>query len=388
MKFDIKTVLEINCPTLKKYGKQTDVTGYYDCPFCGKQKKFHIDNKKGVFRCNVCQEAGGILQLHQKLANLSSTKEAYDDLNKRIASLSKEEKEELSKKQAELSSYVENKEHILHADMLDLFYKNFLNQLVLKKEHYEDLKRRGLSDCDIESGLYRSCPSYGRVTFVENALIKSINIDSSEKALNFWKQKFNELGGMIPGVYFEAKNNCFKMVKLQNGYFIPVKDIQGRITALRIRLNKPNDLKNEKLFSKYIWFSSKNMPLGCGVSNTNQIHYVGFDSADETPETVCLTEGELKAIISSKYSSKAFLSVAGVNNTSKLPEVFKFLKSHGTKKIAIAIDMDYKTNVHVANARAKIKEIIETQELEAILLNWDEKYKGIDDYLFNNKKSL
>lgn len=49
--------------------------------------------------------------------------------------------------------------------------------------------------------------------------------------------------------------------------------------------------------------------------------------------------------------------------------------------------MDYKSKEQVESAREKVKELIESASLAAKMMNWDDKYKGIDDYLLPKIKS-
>ena len=108
-------------------------------------------------------------------------------------------------------------------------------------------------------------------------------------------------------------------------------------------------------------------------------------------------EGALKADIASvlydRIDSKAgphlFLGLTGVNNISQLSDALRYCADRGTRKIGIFIDMDYRSKKEVADALNRILEIISSIRcpdgvpLQYQIMEWDEKYKGIDDYLLS-----
>lgn len=53
---------------------------YVDCPFCGDRRgKMNVNFVKNVWRCNYCDEHGGMLALYARLNN-TTTSDAYDVL--------------------------------------------------------------------------------------------------------------------------------------------------------------------------------------------------------------------------------------------------------------------------------------------------------------------
>ena len=53
---------------------------YADCPICGdKRGKMNINFAKNLWRCNYCNEGGGMLSLYGKVYGISNS-EAYRDL--------------------------------------------------------------------------------------------------------------------------------------------------------------------------------------------------------------------------------------------------------------------------------------------------------------------
>ena len=50
---------------------------YVDCPICGdKRGKMNLNIKKNVWRCNYCDEGGGMLALYAKVYGISNS-DAY-----------------------------------------------------------------------------------------------------------------------------------------------------------------------------------------------------------------------------------------------------------------------------------------------------------------------
>ncbi|MHB8061770.1 MAG: CHC2 zinc finger domain-containing protein, partial [Ruminiclostridium sp.] len=53
---------------------------YVDCPFCGdKRGKMNINHEKNVFRCNYCDEHGGMIALYAKVYGISNS-DAYREI--------------------------------------------------------------------------------------------------------------------------------------------------------------------------------------------------------------------------------------------------------------------------------------------------------------------
>ena len=63
------TILDVagllNLEVRHRGGKSIDV----DCPLCGKKGKMNLNMEKNVFRCNYCNEFGGMIALYGKVMN-------------------------------------------------------------------------------------------------------------------------------------------------------------------------------------------------------------------------------------------------------------------------------------------------------------------------------
>lgn len=358
-----------------------------DCPFCEKlgyspdtNGKYYINTAKNVGHCVRCNSSHNIISLHQALlgGNLSR-EEARNDLYKRWNGLPIQTKIDIANANAKRQEALDNKLIPAGASTLDKVYRTLLSRLELADKHREDLHSRGLTDEEIEQGMYKSVPLTGFSTF--GAAISSKELRDELKRHPKWG---------IPGLY-NIRTFSPMLIKTAPGYFVPVKDRNGYITGMQIRFDPLPDNANEyqqKHYAKYKWYSSDYEELedGCSVSGANNIHFTYTGEAEQ----VILTEGVLKADVASrlyqrlKQSDKPvpFIGLVGVNNTSQLEETLKYMTLKGLKKIWIAIDMDYRDKPQVAKALENIKAIIEKSNVEYGVWEWDGA-KGIDDHLLN-----
>lgn len=115
----------------------------------------------------------------------------------------------------------------LPATERDRLYRHLLFQLTLHPADRADLKRRGLSDEQIEQGEFRS---------VEQ-----------------WQQLESELPHQLPGINLDGLS-----LNAQPGYLCPIKDADGLIVGCQIRLRSTDD------GGRYRWLTSatKKRPNG------------------------------------------------------------------------------------------------------------------------------
>jgi len=186
---------------------------------------------------------------------------------------------------------------------------------------------------------------------------------------------------MSPGFYKEVDSegiwNGKWNVKLKApGILIPVRGIDGKITAIQIRLNKP---VNER---KYIWLSSKDMPGG--ASSGSPIHFVG----DPTAKKIYITEGPLKGTVAHNLTRFTFVGLPSANGIGKLDVALAVLKRNGAQEAVEALDMDKFTNKHVGIAAVKLREKLSSHGLKVVSAIWEDKtLKGVDDYYLHRMKA-
>lgn len=93
-----------------------------------------------------------------------------------------------------------------------------------------------------------------------------------------------------------------------------------------------------------------------------------------------MTEGALKADIVHALTGRTFAAIIGANNPNGLDELFSFLHRNGTMEIIEAMDMDKRTNSHVAQGAAAVCRLAVKHNLQYRSLVWNPGYKGIDDW--------
>lgn len=347
---DLEAVKKIKAPN-----------GYYiDCPFCEGKKKLNVHQGKNVFRCAKCDTSGNAITFHARMLSIDN-KTAKKDLDARFIGIPSEYKTRYMFKE------VTNNIEPFPIDIRDVVYNKLLDQLTLSEKHYNDLKNRGLTDEQIQKNGYKTLP------IKELQKIGGIACSYVEGAS---KGKYG-----IPGFY-DIDTLGAKMVKRKGGFLIPCKDIYGRISGFQIRYDSlpENATKEEKeRYHKYSWLTSSEKESGCSFTGCENIHFAG--NWEVVPETINLTEGVLKADIASALTGQVFLGLSGVNNLSQLEKNLKVLKAKGTKTVNICVDMDYRDKPEVKKALARIENIVLSAGLKFITFNWDDKYKGIDDFL-------
>lgn len=369
-----------------------------NCPFCQERKgKMNLNLKKKVFRCNRCGESGGMLDLYGKLYNVdhaTASEEIKEALGK--GGTEKEyiaRKKELEKKIPEIpqSDPVSDKERHKTYTMLLTF-------LPLAKSHAENLLERGFSQESIEQNRYKSTPAFGYKKLVERL------------------QKEGCVVQGVPGFYLDKDGKwTVNFCARDAGFLIPVRNMDELIVGMQIRLDHPYNNR------KYIWFSSAN--CNRGVTSKSPVHFVG----EEGQECVYITEGPLKADLSSFLSGRSFVAVAGVNLYGNLPPCIKRLKQQGTNLIYEAYDMDKRLKLichndykeeycsmcelkktgkgkaicpkkqikrrNIQNGCQNLYRICRENGLKSKSLTWDideegewnGKIKGVDDYLITIK---
>lgn len=356
---------------LKIKVKESAKDYYIKCPFCNSKKKpLNINTYKNVFRCNRCGESGSAISLHAKLNGIS-----YDVARESL------------KEEGYSSDLVfnETKEtEVSPLDIRDAMYRSLLKQLTLSSKHYYDLMERGLSKEDIERFGYKTVPVVGLTTIGEKCysdMIGDVFYNDSITAHDVHNTQ-------TPGFYRRNETGEIVLVSKKDGYLIPVKTLEGKISAFQVRHNPLSEEASEAekdTYAKYTYLNSGFKSTGASVTGCENIHYTGFENG--IPKEVYLTEGCLKADVASTLSKKAFIAVMGVNNVSQLPEALHKLHTLGVKKINLCFDMDYQDKEQVKKALKKVQEMILDEGLKCKVCKWPKEFKGIDDYCLYQKRT-
>lgn len=344
---------------------------YFICPFCD-DKKGHLNviPKRNVWRCARCGSSGGLINFIEKFYDVDrdGAVQRLRDLNKSgNTGPTKRELMELCKKD------LKKTEPLADEKLLDGTYRALLSMCKLKDIHYKDLARRGLTDEQIKSSLFRSVPSRKEA---EEIIIQLVRMGC-------------QLRG-VPGFFYKENKEKgagrWMMTIFPSGYFVPFINVRGYITAMQIRTD-PGTVK-----WKYSTFTSVKQDGGCKA--IVEPHYI----RGEDTTVVYLTEGALKAevaksLLSSKYKNNrpSFMAIPGVNGTKALENALDYLKNQGVVKIKDCFDMDKSGNndtvkkTAVRDAVEKIKQMCLDKGFQWQTVEWPTQ-KGIDDYIL--KKSL
>ena len=321
------------------------------CPFCD-DTKYHLnlDLTHDVWRCNRCNESGGMVFMYAKAYGMDA-KQAYKAIleglriDQKTAPVKKVEK----KKEEPVSNRKDEEIHAVYTEMMAF------PEFKLSQMHYENLRNRGFRDEMIEGFGYKSMP--------ENT---KENVTGIPKKLE--DMGYNLLG--IPGFYREKGRT--KIVLDHAGFLIPVRNGLGKIVQAQVRRDDGNP--------KYVYLSSRYMENG--TRTLTRVHTAG--NLKKGPDTVYITEGPLKADISSILLDVPFLALQGVNSKGNLNDVLGALKKIGVKTIVEAFDMDKYTNPNVTKAVRQISEMVKAHGLEIKHAKWDPNFKGIDDMLYHD----
>lgn len=378
--FSIESVVNYNLPHSPHYFQRNNQFTI-DCPFCNGKKKLNVNINKNLWRCAKCGEAGNPITLHAKLNHIAK-KEAIVDLRKCI-----------SENKIEATTNIEPIKGPITANCFDRdeVYNALLNQLKLSLQDKENLMARGLSEKEIQKLGYKTYPTTNLNKIAENSLIDK-NIPKNE---------------CVPGYFGLDKNP--NLIKMPKGFLIPVRDNCGRISAFQFRVSNPNNNT-----PRYLWLSSSSKDDGCGITGCINIHHSGNWKRVTFPKVIALTEGALKADIARTIFDRLdpenehlFLGLTGLSNVGQLKKLITKYAALGTEEIHLYVDMDYREKKEVAKALEKIINILssvnvkyaipdpdnygyyldKTKPLIVKTMEWDCKYKGIDDFLFAFEKN-
>lgn len=357
---------------------------YVDCPFCGDRRgRMNVNFVKNVWRCNHCDEHGGMLALYAKL-NHTTTSDAYWEIAEALCDNTHEEHarsgNEAPQQPASTGSpssgaraaaaghSSSERKTVPQSDKaspaeIHQTLSLLLAQLTLRPAHREHLRspKRGLSDEQIESLGFKSTPPPFLCRSITDRLIR---------------QGCRVQG--VPGFYRDDSGHwTMAFYKKTSGILIPAIGFDGRLQGFQIMLDVPLKHKDdppEKPGAKYIWFSSSSKTDGTGSGSP--VHLIGDPSA----RVVYVIEGLLKADISHCLTGRTFAAIAGANNTSPLDPLFALLAQNGTEEIIEAHDMDKYNNQMTMAGASKIYLTARKYGMNCRRLTWNPNYKGFDDW--------
>lgn len=351
----IKTALQLGISVRHDLASGDEVRA--TCPFCRPYDKNHhlyLNTRYRVFFCHRCGAQGGILHLVAAVKNVS-LKEAYHILNEieRYAYT----KNSGVKNEDDYNYYVSSfrkEENIKPVEYRHNVYTSLLDRLVLSDKHLRNLTERGLNREVIQKNKYKSIPV---ISDIRKNICRELT-------------KYYDLNG-VPGFYIDNEGdwNFYSL----SGFLIPVRNGQGMIQAMQIRLDNPDK------GGKYRYFSSKNLKNGTRAYSC--IHIVG----NITEGYAHITEGPLKADVAAYYSGEPYVAIPGINSINGLVEI---IREYNVREIYEDFDMDKIYNPNVLKGVNKIISLLESEGVTVKKNCWPPKYKGIDDYYLYAKNNI
>lgn len=236
---------------------------------------------------------------------------------------------------------------------LDRVYRALLAWLPLSATHRQALRQRGLSDREIVRRGYRTLPTHGRAIRARQ-LVEGFGADVCAR---------------IPGLYLAARGRQqWWSLAGMPGLLIPVRNVAGRIVALKVRADQPGE------GSKYTYLSSiHHRGSGPGAPVHVPLHTLSPGAP------MRITEGELKADVATVLSGVLTIAMPGVSAWRKVLPVLQDLQ---TTRVLLAFDADWRTNPHVAQALGHIASALVKAGYEVQVEDWEpSRGKGIDDLL-------
>ncbi len=333
------------------YPERDRISYNIPCPCCDDKphgKHLNINIKRDVFRCPRCDTKGGVYDLYSLFSGVPRS-QARQALRERLGR-DPSYKPKRRKPIEEMDTVQECP--ITDIDARHATYTALLSKLKLASDHKENLLGRGLSETEIEQLGYKTTPIVGMSIIAQQLQSEGLYLAG------------------VPGFY-RAPSGNWTFVSEKRGILLPVRDLQGRIQGMQIRLD--NAAKR-----KFRWLSSAERLDGCQAEG--RPHLVG-----KIQKTIIITEGVMKADIIHALSGRTVLAVPGVHSLSRLKEPLQEMQEMGLQEVKTAFDMDFMTNHHVQEAMDKLLELLDELGFKYSTYVWDSRYKGLDDYIWEFK---
>lgn len=243
-------------------------------------------------------------------------------------------------------------------------YWSLLQALSLSESHRDSLRKRGLSDAEIDYRKYRTLPHR------RGEIIKTLRSTFGERLLS------------VPGFY--AKHNAtgsYVTIGGKSGILIPsITRLNDRpvISGIKVRSDDPDPK------GRYRFLSSRKYG-GPGATQVVHIPVSRDDRSVFPAECIRVTEGELKADIAFVLSGLPTISIPGVSSWRLSIPV---LRTQGAKRVRIAFDADATVNPDVARPLLLFARTLLAEGFGVEFERWPiASGKGIDDVLAASKAS-
>ncbi|HEY9832928.1 MAG TPA: hypothetical protein V6D26_20410 [Stenomitos sp.] len=277
---------------------------------------------------------------------------AVDDGNTRKEELELKRRSREALKQRRLQQERDRLSQLLSCSQRDIQIRKLLAQLGLKAAHKADLHRRGLTDSQIEAGLFRSVEP--------------------------WQKLDREISHSLAGVNITGRG----LTNSHSGYLCPVWNPQGLLIGWQLRLDTAKD------GGKYRWptSASKKRPNGPTAHLPNgELPLTCCRPLEETPliHTIGLIEGiSPKPFITAQLRAQIIIGAAG-GNFAASPETLKayldtLSTELGTKQLTLYPDAGAISNSHVMRQYRRLKELVTRWGYTLRVAWWNQIDKNAD----------
>jgi hypothetical protein len=255
-------------------------------------------------------------------------------------------------KQRRLQQEQDRLSQLLSSSKRDIQIRKLLAQLGLKAAHKADLHRRGLTDSQIEAGLFRSVEP--------------------------WQKLDEEVNHSLAGVNITGRG----LTTPHSGYLCPIWNPQGQIIGWQLRLDQTED------GGKYRWPTSagKKRPQGPTAHLPNgELPLTYCRPLEGKPQilTIGLIEGiGPKPFITAQLRSQILIGAAG-GNFAASPETLKsyldtLSAELGTRQLTLYPDAGAISNSHVMRQYRRLKELVTRWGLSLRVAWWNQIDKNAD----------
>lgn len=240
------------------------------------------------------------------------------------------------------------------AEVLDAAYRAALAGLRLEDVDRAALLCRGLDDGAINANGYATLPERERAR-IARAVVDAVG---------------DHLAPGVPGMVWRTgdEGRGWWSFSGWGGLLIPVRDVEGRTVALKVRRRTPGD------GPRYLCVTSR---ASGGPSPGSPVHFPRA-ALSMRGRPLIVTEGELKADVSTHLAGRPVVSLPGVGAWRMALDV---VSAWGAPDVAVAFDADARTNPTVARALVCLVDALRGLGARVEVWRWDGPSKGLDDYL-------
>ncbi|NES98117.1 MAG: hypothetical protein F6K32_23585, partial [Desertifilum sp. SIO1I2] len=222
----------------------------------------------------------------------------------------------------------------------DRYIRSFHRNLGLRTADRQRLKARGLSDSEIDAGLFFS-------------LDPEVELDPY----------FPHVPDNFPGVF---RRGGQKILRSHRGIAVPVFDVQGLAIGLQIRLESPGE------GGKYRWLKNSHL------SNGELPLTVAYPGDFQNP-AILLTEGILKPFVAAQKHGAIAIGASGGNFSTSPEQLQTALNAFNAKRVLLCPDGGSVQNRHVFRQYLRLKHLLDRFNVHLEVLWWGQTEKTHPD---------